>query len=97
MKVPSRREGGARAIRAPAFRMSCLQRASAIDFGRCAGKMINKIALAMVAGLRRLSRRIHAHPTQSEVVRQVAQACEQQPCRSGAGDEKGNPHEHRRH
>ena len=54
-----------------------MQWAGIIDFVRCAGEMINKISLAMVAGLRRLARVIHAYPTQGEAVRQAAQACVQ--------------------
>ena len=47
--------------------------------GRYAGELINNVSLAMVArlGLRRLSRVIHAFPTQGEAVRQAAQACAQ--------------------
>jgi pyruvate/2-oxoglutarate dehydrogenase complex dihydrolipoamide dehydrogenase (E3) component len=43
---------------------------------RHAGDMINGITLAMVAGfgLRRLSRVLHAYPTQADAIRQVADA-----------------------
>ncbi len=43
---------------------------------RHAGDMINAITLAMVAGfgLRRLSRVLHAYPTQADAIRQVADA-----------------------
>jgi pyruvate/2-oxoglutarate dehydrogenase complex dihydrolipoamide dehydrogenase (E3) component len=43
---------------------------------RHAGDMINEITLAMVAGigLRRLSRVLHAYPTQAEAIRQAADA-----------------------
>jgi hypothetical protein len=45
--------------------------------GRCAGERINSTTLAMGAGLslHRLAWVNHAYPTQSEAVRQAAQAC----------------------